>query len=429
MSQTPTWAELVTLMTHGPDLPHHGRIRHVDPDGELSFGWAQEEDEPGPLVARGDDTGVTVWADGGRLRLEDSAGAVTLICDGETVWHFEGPGEVPREGRPGQVVFGWAGTDLLERDTDERWRGDDFTRPTGPVGSTTFLGRAAWTVELAPPRHKPHPMQLVIDAETGLRLRQGNEAFGTVSEWTELVVGEPLDPTLFTWDGAYVTYQEQRDEQRATRLAEERDNDDWVRDHLGVSEVRVELSAALRVWSHEPDGSFHGELEGVGHLTRGPRGASRAHETSPSAHTWSDESWDWELHAHEGRLAPGALERVQQQLGVRTHRTDDSRAPRRSEQHGPRRRPRPLPPRDRGRVHRAGRRHHRLGRPGTGRRLDGAGRRTAPGGVVPGVPASRGPASRSRADPRSTRIPWLRGTCRPTVSRRCSTTRPAPTWC
>ncbi len=74
----------------------------------------------------------------------------------------------------------------------DRWTGDDFTRPTGPAREVRFLDRSAWQIELAPPPRKPHPMQLIVDQQTGLLLREGNAAFGTFTEWTSLDLAAEL---------------------------------------------------------------------------------------------------------------------------------------------------------------------------------------------------------------------------------------------
>lgn len=95
----------------------------------------------------------------------------------------------PADHRPGSPT---------PRRTQDRWEGDDFTLPTGPELATTLLGRAAWSVELAPPPHKPFPMQTVIDADTGLIMRAGSEAFGTFHEWTDLDTDADLPAALFT---------------------------------------------------------------------------------------------------------------------------------------------------------------------------------------------------------------------------------------
>src|SRR4051794_34878447 len=53
--------------------------------------------------------------------------------------------------------------------------------PNSIYSPDRFQGRTAWQLEVAPLAHEPHPLQLVIDAETGL-LRQDNTAFNTFHE-------------------------------------------------------------------------------------------------------------------------------------------------------------------------------------------------------------------------------------------------------
>ncbi|MGQ0631291.1 MAG: hypothetical protein ACT4P1_09625 [Sporichthyaceae bacterium] len=125
---------------------------------------------------------------------------MNLIVGDDTCWQLERGHNDPITKPASSVHYFYGGTELLRRRGAEDFLGDDFTRPTGPVGSTVFPGRPAWTVELAPPPHKPHPLQLVVDAETGIVLQERNDGFGSVDEWVEFVVGEIFDEGLFTYD-------------------------------------------------------------------------------------------------------------------------------------------------------------------------------------------------------------------------------------
>ena len=122
------------------------------------------------------------------------------IAGHETVWSRNERAELVEEPRrgdwfpiPDDFEFG---ARRLGRD---RWSGDDFTRPSGPAREVRFLGRSAWEIELAPPPRKPHPMQLIVDQQTGLVLREGNAAFGTFTEWTSLDLTAELPDDLFVW--------------------------------------------------------------------------------------------------------------------------------------------------------------------------------------------------------------------------------------
>ncbi len=182
----PRWFEsIVRLMVDGPGREDQvlGVIRaHVDDDGGTTFLYQ---------VARR-----------GRLvRCTSLDGGVHMIAGHDTVWRRreDASGRIverPRVGPaypPDDYEFG------TTRDTDERWEGDDFTIPTSPAQETTFLGRPAWEIELAPPPHKPEPMQIIVDRHTGLLLREANLAFGTFHEWIELDTDPDLSDDLFVW--------------------------------------------------------------------------------------------------------------------------------------------------------------------------------------------------------------------------------------
>lgn len=315
MTDLPTWAELTMLMTHGPDLAVRGRIRHDDGGEPTYHAWAGDPDDPDPVHAHRAGPNLAVWRVDDRLRLEDAEGRAALISDGRTVWIFPEPGGTPLEQPPGHVLYEVGATALLVRPDPDRWRGDDFTRPAGPVSRTTYLGRPAWTVELAPPTHKPHPLQLVVDAETGLLLQQRNDGLGIVTEWTELVVGEELGPDLFTWDGPVVTWEAQRSERRREREAEDRELTERTRRHLGLTSVVVPLRVTVEIHAHEPDGSLHGGIAEVGSLHRRPLDDGPWAQVQPDAHRWSDTRWDWALEVWDHvTLADGALASVEQQL-------------------------------------------------------------------------------------------------------------------
>ncbi len=226
--------------------------------------------------------------------------------------------DAPLESSHAEVRYGFRGTSLLWRREAEGFLGSDFTRPTGQIGATSYLGRPAWTVELAPPADKPYPMQLVVDAETGLLLQRRNDGFGSIEEWVELVVGERLDPALFTWDGPS---RSEADEQRARLAEHEADlarRRAWVAENVTPQPLRLELQADIQLhdWDAET-GAFQASIaDGVGSLARRPTSAG-AWDTGFSVedqHQWSDDRWDWVLSMHRVALAPGALEALQRQL-------------------------------------------------------------------------------------------------------------------
>jgi hypothetical protein len=329
--------QLLTLMVDGPEPEPEpeptvrGSIR--SDDGRDSsrgyFGLISDESDARPVIAgarpRLDEAAerppIRVWRDGDKLRIAEPDGSPNLIVGESTCWRFDREHDTPLAAPAGVVHHVGQGTQLLWRLTAEDFLGGDFTRPTGPVGSTTFLGRAAWTVELAPPQHKPCPIQLVVDAQTGLVLQQRNDGFGSIDEWVEFVVGEPLDPELFTWSGPA---RDDADE-RAARWAEhERDlanRREWFETHVAALSLRVELG--LDVLLHEWDdttGAFHASLGGnVGTLTRRPRSDEPWDlGSSNNQHRWSEEGWDWVLTQYDGQIDAAGLAALRRQLSART---------------------------------------------------------------------------------------------------------------
>ena len=321
MDTAPSWPEILFLMVHGPALTMRGRIRHGDGDVGRSFAFSRRDGDPRPVFVHSSYDVIDAWRSGNCLRVADPDGQVRLITDGTTAWTFTDDAERPAESPHRNVGFGLSGTDLLVRTDAERWLHDDFTHPTGPPVATTFLGRRAWEIEFAPPQHKPHPMQLVIDAETGMQLQRRNDAFGAVSEWVELTMDEDLDPALFTWTGPVVTWEEQREQSQREIAADRARSARWAVEQLGTEKVTVTVEVAVEIHRLEDDGSLYASLGSIGTLLRRPRSDAPWDELDDltgaggPADRWSDSTWDWALHAWETPLAPGALEQLQAQLG------------------------------------------------------------------------------------------------------------------
>jgi hypothetical protein len=160
----------------------------------------------GVVRARVSDDGGTefryrVVRDGPRARCTALDGAVHVVASDTTVWlRRDGWSEVlsrpvSRHGLmvPDDYEFGTRRFDW------DRWDGDDFTRPVGGPEEVVMLGRPAWRITLAPPPHKPEPMQLIVDQRTFVVLHEGNEAFDTQHEWAELDLDPDIDQDQFTW--------------------------------------------------------------------------------------------------------------------------------------------------------------------------------------------------------------------------------------
>lgn len=345
-----SWVGLLTLMVDGPDLPVRGVISSregADPSPEY-FGRAAFEGQPFPVfagfaethrndspeaeAAEGTQPGAPqdtsgaveeeqiltrVWRSGRRVRLERPDGRPSLIVGEERCWQFRGDDPVPVESPSSVVAYQGNGTQLLHRRPAAEFTGDDFTRPTGPVGHTTFLGRDAYTVELAPPAHKPYPVQLVVDGETGLVLQQRNDGFGSVDEWAEIVVGEQLDDQLFRWQGPARSEADERAEHEREWQAERAERTDWFRVNVAPLPLRLELDVEVHVHVHEPDGSFEASI-GESHL-----GALARRPSSPDIwqlgwsevqHRWTSDGWDWALSIYDDQLTEAGLARLKQAL-------------------------------------------------------------------------------------------------------------------
>ncbi|HEY0169022.1 MAG TPA: hypothetical protein VGB75_18400 [Jatrophihabitans sp.] len=334
-----SWVGLLTLMVDGPDLPVRGMIssREGDDESQHYFGWTAFAGDPVPVFAGfaaavDVEAGVEppeehipeepvltrVWRSGRRVRLEHPDGRPTLIVGDELCWRFRGDDPVPVESPSRVVVYQGNGTGLLHRREADGFTGEDFTRPTGPIGETTFLGRPAYTVELAPPAHKPYPIQLVVDAETGLVLQQRNDGFGAVDEWTEIVVGEQADDRLFSWDGPVRPEADERAELEQEWQAEQAERAEWFRANVAPLPLRLELDLGVHVHVHESDGSFEASI-GESHLGSLARRPSSEDDWplgwSEVQHRWSADGWDWALSIHDDQLTEAGLLRLKQTLG------------------------------------------------------------------------------------------------------------------
>lgn len=332
-----SWVGLLTLMVDGPDLPVRGVIssREGADDSQHYFGWTAFAGEPLPVLAgfasavdaeacaerpeephTPEEPELTrVWRSGRRVRLERPDGRPTLIVGDERCWRFRGDDPVPVESLSRVVIYQGSGTQLLRRREAGEFTGDDFT--TGPVGETTFLNRPAYTVELAPPAHKPFPIQLVVDRETGLVLQQRTDGFGSVDEWTEFVVGEDAKDLLFHWDGPTRAEADERAEHEREWQADLAERVDWFSGNVAALPLRLELNVSVLVHVHEPDGSFEASLgeSGLGSLARRPSSEQDWKlGWSTVQHRWSADGWDWALSIHDDQLTEEGLTRLKQAL-------------------------------------------------------------------------------------------------------------------
>jgi predicted enzyme related to lactoylglutathione lyase len=334
----PSWIELLTLMVHAPDPEPtiHGAIRSFAGRDETKgwFGWHSYGNDPLPVFAGArpiheeleDQPAarpealppIRVWRDGHKIRIEEPDGQPDLIVDDTTCWRFDRAHDEPVASPRSALQFAMSGTELLTRREPTEFMGTDFTRPTGKVGATVFLGRPAWTVELAPPQHKPYPIQLVVDAETGIVLQQRNDGFGSVDEWVEFVVGDQLDADLFRWEGPVRDEANQRAISRVEHEAMMAARRSWFETNVASLPLRLELDIGVHVHEFDPSGAFQaglGDQGDLGALARRPHSdAAWDLHWHGTTHEWSDGSWDWAVTFFRDDFGPESLEVLKRQL-------------------------------------------------------------------------------------------------------------------
>lgn len=316
-----SWPELVVLMSLGsPSELSMSGIVHVrevrehsgEPDDDRPDG-ASYADVPGVGRVRVSESTHRVMRRGELIRRESLDGRPRAIVGETTMWIWLDDAGLPTAFPKASTAWGWD-DHVVVRPALSRWDGNDFTKPTGPVEPTTLLGRPAWSVELAPPRHKPFPITLVVDAETGVVLQERNDGFGSVVEWTELCLGADLPDELFTWTGAAL----ERPDGHAEREREMAERREWLQHQgIGALSMRVEPELTLHEWDDDT-GAFSLALqchESVSVLRR-PRSAQPwdTRNNWPFSLRWSDDVWDWYVGARQ-ELSHEQLADLRRQLG------------------------------------------------------------------------------------------------------------------
>ena len=255
----------------------------------------------------------------GNLVRREREGRPLAILGPDTFWIWLDGNAVPTAFRRATTAWGFGDLSIVERAAASRWERTDFTKLTGPIEPAEFLGRRAWTFELAPPSHKPYPIQLTVDAETGLVLRQANADFGSFTEWTSLQIGADLPDALFGWDGPTLAPPDHRAEHEL-EMARRRD---WLAGR-GVTppQFRVEPELTLHEWD-DATGAFHLSYDASvdGSLLRRPHSdepwPDLAQMNWEQHHRWSDERWDWLLGCRH-RIDDDAFAALRQQLADST---------------------------------------------------------------------------------------------------------------
>ena len=306
-----SWPALVVLMALGdgpePSLAGVVHVRTVEPDETQT-----DVVLPGVGPVRIVDDRHRVAKRGNLIRRERLDGRPMAIFGRDTKWIWLDGDELPTAFR--SAAWGWDDHWVVQRPALKRWEGDDFTHPTGPARSTTLLGRAAWSVELAPPSHKPFPLTLVVDAETGVVLQERNDGFGSVTEWVELSFDPDLSDDLFVWTGDSL---EPRDG-RADHEREMASRREWLTAR-GIGDLSWPAQAELILHncddvSGEFEASVHLSLSGSVLRRRRSDTDWETHNNWPHEYRWSDHAWDWYIGAR-AELRADQLNALRSQLG------------------------------------------------------------------------------------------------------------------
>lgn len=275
-----------------------------------------EDDQPGEFDVHGQQhrlirTQIRVQKKGQMIRCERADGTPMLIRGPDFVWTWD-EGGVPIKWPGTRNLFHGPAYALTHRRELDEWSGNDFTTPTGPVVATRFLDRGAWQVELAPPSHKPFPLSLIVDADTGLVLSQRNEGFGSVTEWQQLEVGADLSDDLFDWQGESRPPPDRTaDHERDMAVRRE-----WLSGQ-GIHALTLSLPAELMPHEWSEDGSFLASVEVGLHATLLRRPQSREPWQTrlgwQRRYEWRSGNWDW-LLATDVDISENLLEQLKAQL-------------------------------------------------------------------------------------------------------------------
>jgi hypothetical protein len=320
------WIEVLTKIVDGPKAPIEGIISRTGPIDTARLMMSGIDDVMPLYVAGVDD--LQVWRDEPKVRVESMAGKPLVIHNGETVWRFAHHEDLPVVAPRRTVSYAGPGSELLKTQPASRWVGNDFTTPDKPISEIDYLGRPCWAVELKPPKHKPHAMQLVIDQQTGTILQQRNDGFDIAISFIAFTAGIPIDPALFEWTGPVrpPRLTPAPDDFRSATIPSQGERKDrhrqWFNQHVTDRPLTIPIVAELTIENlrhHDDDGAFEADIGSTvisGRLARRPRSTTPWHVLSeqPTLQTWSTENHDWAIAIHTGTLDDAALGALQQIL-------------------------------------------------------------------------------------------------------------------
>ncbi len=296
------WVALLGLMVDGPvserEPSIRGMVRSVDPTTADSDGRAR------------------VWRDGILARVENPSGRPMLIVGSERAWRFGERQAVPPETASVEARTNFHGAGLLWRRPAQSFLGNDFTRPTGPAWSTRLLDRPAWEVELAPPSHKSYPIQLVVDAETGIVVSSAT----TVSDRS---TSGPSSSLVSGW----VQLSSRGTGQSAMRVKRATPSTGLTWRNGGTGSPNMwprslcpsawkSTSTCTRTTRRQGHSKASIEFGGVGTLARRPR-SSKAWNLhwQEIQHRRTDDKWDWALSMYHAEFSEQGFALLRQHLG------------------------------------------------------------------------------------------------------------------
>ncbi|MCZ4537831.1 hypothetical protein O4159_20720 [Gordonia terrae] len=320
------WIEVLKKIVDGPQVPVQGIISRAGPiDTGLLMGVVGEVI---PLYVAGLDD-LQVWRDEPKVRVESMDGRPLVIFNGQTVWRFAHRESLPVQGAGREMGYVGPGRELLVTQPASRWVGNDFTTPDGPIRDIEYLGRPCWEVHLSPPAHKPHPMQLIVDQQTGAILQQRNDGFDIAVSFIEFTAGIPISQNTFEWDGPVRPPRRlpDTDDFRSSFIPSQGHRKDehqaWFAEHVTTSPLTIQITATFTVthlYHYDDDGSFDAEISGAGfiggRLARRPRTSTIWHLNfrTDAPQAWSTTQHDWALELYTGPLDQPSLATVQHLL-------------------------------------------------------------------------------------------------------------------
>ncbi|WP_072690760.1 hypothetical protein [Rhodococcus marinonascens] len=319
------WVQMLVGMADGPTQPVHGVVvPYRNSDEPFHFYYATSGEEPVFLpIGR---EGVRLYRWGRRSRIESVDREVLFVSDGSSAWDFTCDPDRPRCTELRRVKSPGSGRHLAITPPVTHWAGHHHARPTGPVTDLEFLGRRCWSVDLAPREslNMPKPsLRLIVDVDSGAVLGQHSGDGIDGAAYTDVTVGEPLDPSLFAWGGPVVT-----DDESCARIGQGDTPDveramQWFRENITAEPIHVpvltDFTPRFVDSIDRQSGAFSAPLgpdQPAGWLIRRPRSTEPwAVKTYGYQIAWSTGRFDWACQIHgNGTLDAAGISALQQQL-------------------------------------------------------------------------------------------------------------------